>query len=189
MAGINGKNLTLPPVGDQGPPNVVKVARCRVGYGDSGRTAGGASDGCHKWLDTAGDVVLFLIPAVSSDRTTDGLSYGGLMIHDVWSVVKVAFTGATACSLGDCAGDESWAEDTDVAVTSTGVKMVDMSSAFAGTQYGPETQSRNVLYISTDADQIQATFTGDATAGVMDVYVMWSMVDMDNLANTDWPDS
>ena len=188
MAGINGKIPTLPPEGVfMGGPNSIYVNRMRIGYGASDRSAGGASDGCHRWLDTAGVAELFVIPAITSDFTSDGMGYKGLIVYDVWSVVKVAWGGATAITLGDCAAAAGFANSTEVTPGTTGVAMVVASSVFSKPAY--RNQARKRLYISTDADQIEATFTGDATAGIMDVYVAWSLADFDQLANTDWPNS
>ena len=188
MAGINGRALELPPIGQEMVPGALYVARGRVGYGASDRSAGGASDGCHKWLDSAGVVSLFTIPASSSDFTSDGLCYKGLIVHDVFSVVKVAFAGATAITIGDCGDAAGYLGTTEVTPGTTGVRNDIPSSVFSKPAYG-QGFSRAGVYNTTDVDQIELTFTGDATAGILDVYVVYSMADFSQLANTDWPNS
>jgi hypothetical protein len=112
---------------------------------------------------------------------------GGIIVYDVWTVVKVAFGGATAVTVGDCGAAEGWLEDTDATIGTTGRAGTQPSSAFDSAGY--VLSGRPQIYNTTDADHVKLVFTGDATAGILDVYVVWAYADFDALANTDWPNT
>lgn len=182
MAGINGKIPSLPE-GAHAISNQIYISRVRVGYGDSGRTAGGGSDGCHRWIDTAGEVPLLTIPATSSGAST--LEKRGYIIHNVWHYVLTAWAGATACTIGDCGNAAGFIASSELSPGSTGGSTYP-SSVFTKPPY---MKGYPRIYRSSDADRIEATFTGDATAGIMDVYVAWSYAEVGQLGNTDWPNT
>lgn len=201
--GYGGKPIALPRPGDPNVPGALYVARCRFGYGDTARTAGGASDGCHVWADTqAGDntsdgIPLFRIAAVSSDLLATasdnpwGKQYGGVMVWGVTSIVKTAFTAAVDLQVYDTdAADttQAWLHETQIGATAAGKGLAatsDMDTGFgiiAG--MGPR------VFNTTDIVDIYVESTGaDIAAGIVDFYIMYSYNDMDPLPGTDWPDT
>lgn len=185
--GYGGKALQLPREGEWNS-NGLQVMRVRFGYGDTARTAGGASDGCHVWSDTqASAIPLIEIAAVSSDHDSDSSPplWGGVVIHDLFTVVKVAFVGLSAMTIGDCADSDGWAVDSDIVVGTTGTGSGYCSSVVTKPAY----YKRPQIYATSDADMIKLNATADATAGIVDVYVTYSYVDKEPLPGSDWPDT
>jgi len=202
--GFGGKPIALPRPGDPNVPGALYVARCRFGYGDTARTAGGASDGCHVWADTqAGNVgdtagiPIFRIAAVSSDimaTASDnpwGKQYGGVMVWDIKSIVKTAFTAAVDLAVYDSDASDTtgsaWLMEGDIAATTVGAYQTTTQAADSGFGFwgqGPK------LYNTTDEVDIFVESTGaNIAAGIVDFYIVYSYVDMDPLPGTDWPDT
>lgn len=199
MTGIGGTPISIPEEGKFAGPGVMYVARCRIGYGDSGRTAGGASDGCHVWADTAGQVDLFRInplAAADSDGHTSGSNtgpWGGVTVYSVFTIVKVACVGLTALDISDTAiaGDCGWELSTDIVPGTTGVARGLAYAAVTSPAYGWGVGMGPVTYLTTDTlqNRITATLAGDLSAGIVDVYCIYSLADEQNLPNSDWPDT
>lgn len=152
MAG--GTAVAIPQLGEEFGSGVY-VARCRVGYGDTVGTGGGASDGLDLWSDTQETIGLFDINSTA------------VFIHHLSFDVETAFTASVTCTLGDGQDADGFAAAADVAATviSTGVAFEDTS---AGNTY-----NRGRRYPATDA--IDAVFGGaDIAVGIMNVYVLYS---------------
>ena len=203
--GYGGKPIALPRPGDPNVPGALYVARCRFGYGDTARTAGGASDGCHVWADTqVGDatsdgIPLFRIAAVDSDAmapasdvATGGRQYGGLLVWGIQSIVKTQFTASVDLQVYDTnAADttQAWLHETQIACTAAASKLgptgSDMDTGFGWSAgMGPR------IFNTSDVQDIYVESTGaDIAAGIIDFYIVYSYTDMDPLPGTDWPDT
>ena len=195
--GIGGTPIAIPEIGKFATPGVMYTARCRFGYGDTARTAGGASDGCHVWTDTALEVTLFqLNPVAAADSasyTSDAYPalWGGITVYTVHTIVKVAFVGLSAATIGDTNTAAGWVLNSDIVVGTTDYAMGGVSSAVTKPAYGLGRGMGPVTYLTTDAlqNKISLTPTGDATAGIMDVYIVYSLNDEEALATTSWGDT
>ena len=151
MAG--GSAVSIPQIGEQFN-NGLYVARCIVGYGDTGNSAGGASDGFDRWTDTQETIALFDINA------TD------IVVHHVYRDVVTAFDASVTVSVGDGANASGFIASADFAATlaSSGLVMND-TEAYA---YG-----MGKWYKTTDT--IDAVFGGaDVSTGVAHVFVVYS---------------
>ena len=203
--GYGGKPIDLPRPGDPAVPSALYVARCRFGYGDTARTAGGASDGCHVWADTqAGDVgdtlgfPVFRIAAVSSDLMapasdlTGGFQYGGVMIWGIHTVVKTAFTASVDLAIYDSDASDTtgsaWAMEADIAATTVSAYQTTTCAASSGFGWAGEQGPK--LYNTSDVVDIFVESTGaDIAAGILDIYCVYSYADQLSLPGTDWPDT
>lgn len=204
--GIGGTPVAIPEVGKFTAPGVLYTARCRFGFGTTDystsatdSTGGGASDGCHVWTDTALAVALFKLTPIASQDTawyddttvSEAAAYGGILVHTVHAVVKTAFAGLSAGDIGDCTDSDGWIVDSDIVVGTTDFALGGVSSAITKPAQGLARGKGARLYATTDvADNLISIHpTGDATAGVMDVYLVYSLVDERALATTSWPDT
>lgn len=203
--GIGGTPIAIPEIGKECIPGHMYVARCRFGFGTTDystgadSTGGGASDGCHVWTDTALAVALFkLNPVAAADTGTymdttlgERYTYGGIFVYHVQTIVKTAFAGLTAAVIGDCTDSDGWVVDSDIVVGTTDFAFGGVSSVVTKPAYGIARGMGPKVYLTTDADAnlISIHPTGDASAGIMDVYMIYSLIDEEALATTSWPDT
>jgi len=145
-----GTPVPIPQLGEANLPHGVYVARCRFGYGNS------ASDGLDVYTDTQGTFALF------------NINSSGVLVHKVDAAILTAFNAGVTLTVGDGADADGFLRSTEIAATVVSSGLVRSPGTDA-----PISWFTSRLYISTDSIDV-VVGGADPTAGIMEVYVMYS---------------
>jgi hypothetical protein len=152
----NGTALNIPQIGEAYEPGKLYVLRAKAGYGDTGNTAGGASDGLDMWTDT--QETINLINVNSSD----------VVVHRVQFFTPTAFTGSVTLSLGPSTGATEFLAATAFAATEVQATGFFNSSAAATT-----TVMEGYRFGSTTTIDLVAG-GADVAVGIAEIYILYS---------------
>lgn len=151
-----GNALSLPQIGEAYEPGKLYVLHGRLGYGDTGNTAGGASDGCDMWTDT--QETINFINVNSSD----------LVIHKIQYFFPTAFTASVTISAGPSTGNTEFGATTAFAATE-----VRATSFFNSTSAATTTVVDAYKFGSTTTIDVVVGGANPAV-GIMDLYLLYS---------------
>jgi hypothetical protein len=153
MAG--GTALSIPQIGEAYEPGKVYVLRAKFGYGDTGNTAGGASDGLDMWSDTQETVNLI------------NVNSSNVVIHKIEWYKPTAFTASVTMTLGPSTNNDEFGTTTNLAAT-------EATSAMLGdTSIATTTIAQSYQFGSTTTIDLVCS-GADIAAGILELYLLYS---------------
>jgi hypothetical protein len=152
---MGGSAISIPQIGEEFLPHGLYVARARFGYGDTGGTSGGASDGLDVWSDTQETVALFEVNSTE------------VFVHQVTWDVETAFTASVTLTLGDGYVAAGYATAAQIAAT-----VISTGAAFDDTSAAPEYANGRRMGTTDSIDIVAGG--ADIAVGKINVYVVYS---------------